>query len=114
MLHLRRAVLAAGTALAGVTSAFAQTAPTQLDRIEQKLDTILRRLDQMQPGHVDGTQPAASAAPPGLSSAPETLAGGALAIIHAAPDTRQPPLRKSRPTASVGSSTPAVPFNWPT
>ena len=100
MLHLRLAALAAGTALAGVTSAFAQTPPTQLDRIEQKLDTILHRLDQMSPGHADGTQPAASAAPPGLSSAPETLAGGALAIIHAAPDT--PAAAHEIPPDSVG------------
>ena len=100
MLHPRLAVLAAGTALAGVTSAFAQTPPTQLDRIEQKLDTILHRLDQMQPGQADETQPTASAATPGLSSAPETLAGGALAIIHAAPDT--PTAAQEIPPDSVG------------
>ncbi len=100
MLHLRLAVLAAGTALTGVTSAFAQTAPTQLDRIEQKLDTILHRLDQMQPGQADGTQPTAAAAAASLSSAPETLAGGALAIIHAAPDT--PTAAQEIPPDSVG------------
>ena len=87
MLHLRLTVLAAGISLAGAASVFAQTAPTQLDRIEQKLDTILHRLDQMQSGQAGGTRPTAAAATPGLSAAPETLAGGALAIIHAAPDT---------------------------
>ena len=100
MLHLRLAVLVAGMSLAGVTSAFAQAAPTQLDRIEQKLDTILHRLDQMQPGHADGTQSTASTATPGLSSGPETLAGGALAIIHAAPDT--PTAAQEIPPDSVG------------
>ena len=82
MLHLHLAVLAAG-----MSPVFAQTEPTQLDRIEQKLDTILHRLDQMPPAQTDGTPPTASAATPGLSAAPETLAGGALAIIHAAPET---------------------------
>jgi hypothetical protein len=100
MLDLRLAVLAAGTALAGTVSAFAQTAPTQLDRIEEKLDTILHRLDQMQPGRAEGTQSTASAATPSLSSAPETLAGGALAIIHAAPDT--PTAAQEIPPDSVG------------
>ena len=100
MLHLRLAVLAAGLSLAGTASVFAQTAPTQLDRIEQKLDTILHRLDQMQPGQADGTPPTASAAAPALSSAPETLAGGALAIIHAAPDT--PTAAQEIPPDSVG------------
>ena len=89
----------------------AQAPPTQLDRIEQKLDTILHRLDQMQPGQAAGP-PTAPAATHGVSSAPETLAGGALAIIHAAPATPSP-LMKFPPTASVGSSTPAVPFSWP-
>ena len=88
MLRPRFAVLAAGIALAGLASASAQAPPTQLDRIEQKLDTILHRLDQMQPGQAVPTQPTAPAASPGLSSAPETLTGGALAIIHAAPATR--------------------------
>ena len=87
MLHLRLIVLAAGMSLAGAASVCAQPAPTQLDRIEQKLDTILHRLDQLQPGQADGTQPTAAAATAGLSAAQETLAGGALAIIHAAPGT---------------------------
>jgi hypothetical protein len=100
MLHPRLAVLAAGMLLAGTAAVFAQTAPTQLDRIEQKLDTILHRLDQMPPGQADGTPPTAAAATPGLSSAPETLAGGALAIIHAAPDT--PTAAQEIPPDSVG------------
>ena len=100
MVHLSLIVLAAGMSLAGTASGVAQTAPTQLDRIEQKLDTILHRLDQMQPGQTDGTQPTASAATPRLSSASETLAGGALAIIHAAPDT--PAAAHEIPPDSVG------------
>jgi hypothetical protein len=100
MLHLRLAVLAAGLSLAGTAPVFAQTPPSQLDRIEQKLDTILHRLDQMPPGQADGTPPTASAATPALSSAPETLAGGALAIIHAAPDT--PTAAQEIPPDSVG------------
>jgi hypothetical protein len=100
MLHPRLAVLVAGLSLTGTVSAFAQTAPAQLDRIEQKLDTILHRLDQMLPGQANETPPTASAATPGLSSAPETLAGGALAIIHAAPDT--PTAAQEIPPDSVG------------
>jgi hypothetical protein len=87
MSRSRFAVLAAGIALAGLSSASAQAPVTQLDRIEQKLDTILHRLDQMQPGQNSAAQPTASAASPGVSSAPDTLMGGALAIIHAAPAT---------------------------
>jgi hypothetical protein len=100
MLHLRLAVLAADLSLAGIAPVFAQTAPSQLDRIEQKLDTILHRLDQMQSGQADGTPPTASAAAPALSSAPETLMGGALAIIHAAPET--PTAAQEIPPDSVG------------
>src|SRR5271165_7138671 len=100
MLHPRLAVLAAGMLLAGTAAVFAQTAPTQLDRIEQKLDTILHRLDQMPPGQADGTPPTAAAATPGRSSAPETLAGGVLAIIHAAPD--MPTAAQEIPPDSVG------------
>ena len=100
MLHFRLAVLAIGLSLAGTASAFAQPAPSQLDRIEQKLDTILHRLDQMPPAQADGTPPTASAATPALSSAPETLAGGALAIIHAAPET--PTAAQEIPPDSVG------------
>jgi hypothetical protein len=76
MLHLRLAVPAAGLSVGGTAPVFAQPAPTQLDRIEQKLDTILHRLDQMPPGQADGTQPTVSAAAPSLSSASEILAGG--------------------------------------
>jgi hypothetical protein len=100
MLHPRLAVLVAGLSLTSTVSAFAQTPPTQLDRIEQKLDTVLHRLDQMPPGQANETQPTASAATPGLSFAPETLAGGALAIIHAAPDT--PTAAQEIPPDSVG------------
>jgi hypothetical protein len=92
MLRAVPAVSVACTVLAGVLPASAQSPPTQLDRIEQKLDTILHRLDQLQPGQAAAQSPppgpgsaAAPAATPALSSAPETLADGAVAIIHAAP-----------------------------
>ena len=80
-------VTVACTVLAGVLPASAQSPPTQLDRIEQKLDTILHRLDQGQPGQAAGTPSPPPSATAGIASAPETLAGGALAIIHAAPAT---------------------------
>jgi hypothetical protein len=98
------------TVLAGVRPASAQSPPTQLDRIEQKLDTILHRLDQLQPqpGQAAAPSPppsgpapaAAPASAPALSSAPETLAGGAVAIIHAAPAT--PVAAHEIPADSVG------------
>jgi hypothetical protein len=98
MLHLRLAALAAGLSLAGTPSVFAQTPATQLDRIEQKLDTILHRLDQMQHGQVGGIQPTPPAATPGLSSpvrisrtsnaerdfADDDMAGSRIAVLDAA------------------------------
>jgi hypothetical protein len=97
----RLALLAAISLLSGTTAASAQAPPTQLDRIEQKLDTILHRLDESRPGPLAPSQsasPAAEsdrlAAPPAsgtatsaLVSTPDVLAAGALAIIHAAPTT---------------------------
>jgi hypothetical protein len=104
--HLRLVVLAAGIALAGLASAFAQAPPTQLDRIEQKLDTILHKLDQLSPDQAAGANPAQPSAEsgratsPGVSPAPEALAGGALAIVHAAPAT--PTAAHEIPPDSVG------------
>jgi len=89
------AVLVVGIVVSGATPAPAQSPPTQLDRIEQKLDTILHRLDQLQPGSAG---PAAG--PPALSSVPETLAAGAVAIIHAAPVTQA--AAREIPADSVG------------
>ncbi len=100
MLHPLFAVLAASTAVVDVAPASAQTAPTQLDRIEQKLDTILHRLDQIEPGQAAGKPPSPPAATTSIPSAPETLAGGALAIIHAAPTT--PAAAHEIPPDSVG------------
>src|SRR5215472_11530896 len=98
MLFLRSSLVAGGLALAGAASSIAQTQPTQLDRIEQKLDTILRRLDQLQTG---AGSPTASPATPGSdASAPDTLAAGALAIVHAAPAT--PIAAREVPPDTVG------------
>ena len=64
------AVLVAGIVVSGATPAPAQAPPTQLDRIEQKLDTILHRLDQLQPGrparagHDAGPHPSPALIPP--------------------------------------------------
>jgi hypothetical protein len=97
----RLAALVAIILLSGTTAAAAPAPPTQLDRIEQKLDTILHRLDESRRGPVAASQPASPAtgsdrpaAPsaPGIAtstsaSTPDVLAAGALAIIHAAPAT---------------------------
>lgn len=111
MSRSRLALVVAGAVLVGTAAASAQTPPTQLDRIEQKLDTILRRLDQLQPGQVAGAQPAPPPSAPGStvspgtgvsgpSAAPDTLTGGAVAIIHAAPTT--PLAAREIPADSVG------------
>ena len=91
----RLALLVAGIVVSGTGSAPAQSPPTQLDRIEQKLDTILHRLDQLQAGPAETTD-----GPPALPSPPETMAAGAVAIIHAAPATQ--PAAREIPADSVG------------
>jgi hypothetical protein len=106
-----RSVLVATVAcagLAGARPASAQSPPTQLDRVEQKLDTILHRLDQLEAGQAGAPSPPPSAPGPAAapattsvpSSTPETLAGGAVAIIHAAPAT--PVAAHEIPADSVG------------
>jgi hypothetical protein len=99
-----------GALLAGTATASAQAPPTQLDRIEHKLDLILHRLDQLQAGQPAGARPAPSpatakpaAAPAGIAGAtpaPETMAAGAVAIVHAAPPN--PVAARQIPTDSVG------------
>jgi hypothetical protein len=95
MSRLSLAVLVTCIAVSGTTPAPAQSPLTQLDRIEQKLDTILHQLDQRQAGPAETTD-----GPPALSSRPETMAAGAVAIIHAAPVTQ--PAAREIPADSVG------------
>ncbi len=97
----RLVLLAAFSLLSGTTIASAQSPPTQLDRIEQKLDAILHRLDETSPGLAPSpsappagqppnrlaTSPAPDAARSVPASTPDVLAPGALAIVHAAPTT---------------------------
>ena len=60
------------------------TVPSQLDRIEHKLDEVLRRLDQ--PHTVAGAAAIPSPLPAAVSTAPpEAYKPGALAIAHTAP-----------------------------
>lgn len=72
----------------------APAAPSQLDRIEGKLDEVLRWLDQTRPqssGTVQGTAAASGAAIPSPAPStpptpsPEAYKPGALAIAHVAP-----------------------------
>ena len=84
-------LLVAGIMSSGIAPALAQAPPTQLDRVEQKLDTILQRLDQIQTGQASTARPAPSTSGAAASSASastltlENLTAGALAIIHPAP-----------------------------
>ena len=106
----RLVVPLAGFLLTGAFPTLAQLPPTQLDRIEQKLDLILHRLDQLQAGQATEPKPApsstraASAGPSSVNStanaAPETMAGGAVAIVHPAPGT--PAAAHEIPPNSVG------------
>lgn len=63
------------------------TAPSQLDRIEGKLDDLLRRLDQPRPASSEPAQGTSAVGGAASSSAvsPATYKPGALAIAHAAP-----------------------------
>jgi hypothetical protein len=107
MILPRPLILAVGIALSGITSASAQAPPpTQLDRIEQKLDTILRRLEPPPSGQALSARSAPSTSASGPTASPasapsaETLAGGAVAIIHPAPVT--PAAAREIPADSVG------------
>lgn len=84
-------------------------APSQLDRIEGKLDEVLRRLDQSRP-QPSGTAQGAAVAPgpptpsqaPGAAPTPsqEAYKPGALAVAHAAPSN--PNTLADVPPDSVG------------
>jgi len=106
IVHRARHALAALLALALVEPAGAQTPPqpvasdsAQLDRIERKLDEVLRRLEGTAARTSEGPSPAS----PG-SAAPATgeadYRPGALAVVHAAP-TRAAQLAEV-PADSVG------------
>ncbi len=88
---IRPALLAlAAVALLAVT-ARAQTPPAsidqRLDRIENKLDEILRRLNAVSPPHAGQTAPSPALAAPAVPNAAEaSYQPGAIAIVHAAPD----------------------------
>ncbi len=122
----RFALLAASILLLGTTAAPAQAPSTQLDRIEQRLDTILYRLDESRPGpfapvpsHDARGRTGGLTAPPvpgtamsAPASTPDVLAAGALAIIHAAPATA---ITREIPADSVGGFViPADRSNSPT
>jgi hypothetical protein len=100
----------AAIALLSIASAPAETPSTQLDHIEQKLDTLLQRLDQPSPGQATGVQSAVSpgqTSPSGRkplpSPATETMAAGVVAIIHPAPVT--PAAAREIPVDAVGGFT---------
>lgn len=63
-------------------------APTQLDRIEAKLDELLRRLPQ--PGQPAANGPAAAPEPPTPPAIPSGYRPGALAVVHPAPPSSAP------------------------
>ena len=93
-LFLAAALLVLPPAAYAQTPAPATFAPGQLDRIEQKLDELLRRLDQARPqppGAAQTTAAAQGAAipspAPGAAPAvsPEAYKPGALAVAHAVP-----------------------------
>jgi hypothetical protein len=90
------------------TTASATPAPpaSQLDRIEQKLDQVLHRLDQLRPPSPAAAQGATAGAIPSpapstpAAAPPEAYKPGALAIIRAAP--REPSGLAAVPADSVG------------
>jgi len=103
---IRPALPALAVAALMAVSARAQTPPAsldqRLDRIESKLDEILRRLDAASTPAVGQVAPSPAAAAP---AAPDTAAKasyqpGAVAIVHAAPD--KPRDLQTIPADSVG------------
>ena len=86
-------------------SARAQTPPAsldqRLDRIENKLDEILRRLNAASPPPAGQTAPSPAPAAPAVPNAAEaSYQPGAVAIVHAAPD--RPRDLQAIPADSVG------------
>ena len=83
----RLAFLAAIIVLSATTAVLAQSPPGQRDRIEQKLDAILRRLDQIQPATPAAAQPAV---PPSLAGAARTPLPPASEAAESAPPMPRP------------------------
>ncbi len=86
-------------------TARAQTPPSpidqRLDRIENKLDEILRRLNAASPPPAGQTAPSPAPAAPAVPNAAEgPYQPGAVAIVHAAPD--KPRELQAIPADSVG------------
>ena len=103
---IRPALLALAAAALMAVSAGAQTPPAsldqRLDRIDSKLDEILRRLNAASPPAVGQAAPSPATAAPAVpnTAAKASYQPGAVAIVHAAPD--KPRDLQAIPADSVG------------
>src|SRR5271166_1280251 len=103
---IRPALLALAVAALMAVSARAQTPPAsldqRLDRIDSKLDEILRRLNAASTPAVGQAAPSPAAAAPAVpdTAAQASYQPGAVAIVHAAPD--KPRDLQAIPADSVG------------
>ncbi len=103
---IRSALLALAVAALMAVSARAQTPPAsldqRLDRIDSKLDEILRRLNAASTPAVGQAAPSPAAAAPAVpnTAAQASYQPGAVAIVHAAPD--KPRDLQAIPADSVG------------
>ncbi len=103
---IRPALLALAAAALMAVSARAQTPPAsldqRLDRIDSKLDEILRRLNAASTPAVGQAAPSPAAAAPAVpnAAAKASYQPGAVAIVHAAPD--KPRDLQAIPADSVG------------